>query len=35
MSGKSINFDDKKISKNNIYKNQKLINLHDLELIKY
>ena len=30
MSGKSTNFDDKKISKSNFYKNAKLLNIHDL-----
>ena len=35
MSGKSINFNDKKINKNNFYKNRKLFNIHDLEVIKY
>ena len=29
MSGKSINFEDKKINKNNFYKNKKLFNIHD------
>ena len=31
MSGKSINFDDKKIKKSNVYKN-KLFNIHDLDV---
>ena len=31
MSGKSINFDDKKINKSNFYKNKKLFNLHDID----
>ena len=31
MSGKSINFEDKKISKSNFYKNKKLFNIHDLD----
>ena len=31
MSGKSMNFDDKKINKSNFYKNKKLFNLHDLD----
>ena len=35
MSGKSINFDDKKINKSNFYKNKKLFNLFDIDLIKY
>ena len=34
MSGKSLNFDDKKINKSNFYKNKKLFNLHDLDLNK-
>ena len=34
MSGKSINFEDKKINKNNFYKNKKLFNIHDLDLNK-
>ena len=34
MSEKSINFDDKKISKSNFYKNKKLFNLHDLDVSK-
>ena len=34
MSGKSINFDDKKINKSNFYKNKKLINIHDLDVNK-
>ena len=29
MSGKSINFGDKKINKSNFYKNKKLFSLHD------
>ena len=29
MSGKSINFDDKKINERNFYKNKKLLNIHD------
>ena len=29
MSGKSINFDDKKINKGNLYKNKRLFNLND------
>ena len=33
MSGKSINFDDKKINKSNFYKN-KLFNIHDLDINK-
>ena len=31
MSGKSINFDDKKINKSNFYKNRKLFNLNDID----
>ena len=31
MSRKTINFDDKKINKNNFYKNKKLFNIHDLD----
>ena len=31
MSGKSINFDDKKINKSNFYKNKKLFSLNDLD----
>ena len=34
MSGKSINFDDKKISKSNFYKNKKLFNLNDIDVNK-
>ena len=34
MSGKSINFEDKKINKSNSYKNQKLFNIHDLDVDK-
>ena len=34
MSGKSINFDDKKINKSNFYKNKNLFNLHDLDVNK-
>ena len=34
MSGKSINFDDKKISKSNFYKNKKLFNIYDLDVNK-
>ena len=33
MSGKSINFGDKKI-KSNFYKNKKLFNIHDLDVNK-
>ena len=31
MNGKSINFEDKKISKSNFYKNKKLFNVHNLD----
>ena len=31
MSGKSKNFDDKKINKSNFYKNKKLFNLNDID----
>ena len=31
MSGKSINFGDKKINKSNFYKNKKLFNLNDID----
>ena len=34
MSGKSINFDDKKINKSNFYKNNKLFNLNDIDVNK-
>ena len=34
MSGKSINFDDKKINKSSFYENKKLFNLHDLDVNK-
>ena len=34
MSGKSINFEDKRISKSNFYKNKKLFNIHDLDVNK-
>ena len=34
MSGKSMNFDDKKINKSNFYKNKKLFNIHDLDVNK-
>ena len=34
MSGKNINFDDKKIKKSNFYKNKKLFNIHDLDVNK-
>ena len=31
MSGKSINFDDKKINKSSFYKNKKLFSLNDID----
>ena len=31
MSGKSINFEDKKINKSTFYKNKKLFNIHELD----
>ena len=34
MNGKSVNFEDKKISKSNFYKNKKLFNMHDLDVNK-
>ena len=34
MSGKSINFDDKKINESNFYKNKKLFNLNDIDVNK-
>ena len=34
MSNKTINFEDKKISKSNFYKNKKLFNMHDLDVNK-
>ena len=34
MSGKSINFEDKKLNKSNFYKNKKLFNTHDLDVNK-
>ena len=34
MSGRSINFDDKKINKNNFYKNKKIFNIYDLDVNK-
>ena len=35
MSGKSINFDDKKINKSNFYKSKKLFSLNDMDVIKF
>ena len=32
MSGKSINFEDKRINESNFYKNKKLFNIHDLDV---
>ena len=34
MSGKNINFDDKKINKSNFYENKKLFNIHDIDVNK-
>ena len=34
MSGKSINFEDKKINKINFYKNKKILNIYDLDVKK-
>ena len=34
MSGKSINFDDKKINKSNFYKNKNLFSLNDIDVNK-
>ena len=34
MSGKSINFDDKKINKINFYKNRKILNIYHLDVNK-
>ena len=34
MSGKSINFDDKKINESSFHKNKKLFNIHDLDVNK-
>ena len=34
MTGKSINFDDKKINKSNFYKNKKLFDLNDIDVNK-
>ena len=33
MSGKSINFEDKKINKSNFYKNQKLFKIEDIDML--
>ena len=32
MSGKSIDFEDKKINKSNFYKNKKLFSIHDSDV---
>ena len=34
MSGKSIDFDDKKINKSSFYKNKKMFNIYDLDVNK-
>ena len=34
MSGKSINFEDKKIKKSTFYKNKKLFSIHDIDVNK-
>ena len=34
MIGWNINFEDKKISKSNFYKNKKLFNIHDFDVNK-
>ena len=34
MSGKSINFEDKKVSKSNFYTNKKLFNIHGKDVNK-
>ena len=34
MSGKSINFGDKKINKSNFHKNKKIFNIYDLDVNK-
>ena len=34
MSGKSINFEDKEINKNNFHKIRNLFNIHDLDVNK-
>ena len=34
MSGKNINFDDKKIKKSEFYKNKKLNNINDIDVDK-
>ena len=32
MSGKSINFEDKKINKSNFYKNKKIFKIDDIDI---
>ena len=32
MSGKNINFDDKKIKRSNFYKNKKINNIEDIDV---
>ena len=34
ISGKSINFDDRKINKSNFYKNKKLFKIEDIDINK-
>ena len=34
MSGKKVNFDDKKIKKSNFYKNKKVIRIDDIDVNK-
>ena len=34
MSGKNINFEDKKMNKSNFYKSKNLFNIHDLNVNK-
>ena len=34
MSGKNMNFDDKKIIKSNFYRNKKLFNIEDIDVNK-
>ena len=35
MSGKNINFNDKKILKSDFYKNKKVNRIEDIDVIKY
>ena len=35
MSGKNTNFDDKKILKSDFYRNKKITNIDDIDVIKY